>query len=169
MSIAADDDVHTAKLTVKVSKFVKVLQASATKPDSQATIALADGQTEDHGVSIGTSSAGEQQIVVTKTVDLCFEMIPDDQGNKYNVVGLVFRPHVSPTATDQADDPDGLVAFPGYRVDVSGTGTDMVTTLTVRDDFDSEKGVSYDFLILIQRVSDAVFGVIDPLIVNQSS
>ncbi len=160
MSAAAQDDVHTAQLVVTVTSFNKVLDAGVSQRCSQATISLAPGQVAEHGVTIGSDGS----IQVSKTVDLCFAMAPDAAGDTlYYPIGLAFR------QVRGSGDGDGRRAFPNGSFASSGSGSRLVTTLTVRDAFDDEHDVDYRFLIAVQRASDGAFGIIDPMIVNSSS
>lgn len=154
------DDTPTAVLVVTVSTFYRLMDPTVSQRCTDATIALKPGQTSEHGVSIGSDGS----ILVTKKVDLCFEMAVDGTTGDtlYYPIGLAFRQSVG------SNDPDGRSAFPHGEFASSGSGSKIVTTLTVRDEFDSS-GVNYRFLIAIQRASDGAFGVIDPLIKNQSS
>lgn len=156
----SDDSTPTAVLVVTVSTFHRVLDPTDSQRCTDATVALKAGQSIEHGVSI----LSDGSIQVTKKVDLCFEMAADTTTGDtlYYPIGLAFRQSLG------SDDPDGRTAFPHGEFASSGSGSKIVTTLTVRDEFDSS-GVNYRFLIAIQRASDGAFGVIDPLIKNQSS
>jgi hypothetical protein len=157
---AADDDVHTAVLLVTVTAFHRVLDVTDTQRCTAATISLKPGQTVDHGVSIGNDGS----IQVSKTVDLCFEMAPDAAGDTlYYPIGLAFR------QARGSGDPDGRSAFPNGSFSSTGSGSKLVTTLTLRDHVQAGTSIDYRFLIAIQRASDAAFGIIDPMIVNSSS
>ncbi len=136
---------NTASVTVTVNKFHKI---GGDHSFSDADIQLTDGG------GIASQSAINDPIVVTGAGDIVFHLQAKQGANdNYIPVGIGFKQGAS-------SDPLGVVAFPARTIAASSTET----TLTLND-ADPEQN-SFEFGLVIERVSDGSLSVVDPEISN---